>query len=159
MLDQAGQREMTNLASPEVNLKACCTAANQDLRQWKRGGGRQLPVELLHAVHDVELIIGQLITILVLAVGLQGKGYHRQPLASTNQGLLQDSRKDLTTFECVKLEEWGKCQWVACQQQEYPWGNATGQHADSKNASGKNANGKHANSGNVHGEECQWEPH
>jgi hypothetical protein len=46
---------------------------------------RQLPVELLHAVHDVKLIITQLITILVLAIGLQGKGYHRQPLASTNQ--------------------------------------------------------------------------
>ena len=46
---------------------------------------RQLPVELLHAVHDVKLIIVQLIAIHVLAVGLQGTGYHRQPLASTNQ--------------------------------------------------------------------------
>ncbi len=45
---------------------------------------RQLPVKLLHAVHDVKLIIGELVTILVLAVGLQGKGYHRQPLASSN---------------------------------------------------------------------------
>ena len=46
---------------------------------------RQLPVELLHAVHDVKLIVVELITILVLAVGFQSKGYHRQPLASPNQ--------------------------------------------------------------------------
>lgn len=47
--------------------------------------GWQLPVILLHAVHDVKLIIAYVVALLVLATSLQGKGYYRQPLAPTNQ--------------------------------------------------------------------------
>lgn len=72
-------------ACGKLLMCACECTARALLRILGQVVSRQLPVELLHAVHDVELIIGQLITILVLAVGLQGKGYHRQPLASTNQ--------------------------------------------------------------------------
>ena len=45
----------------------------------------QLPMKLLHAVHDIKLIVAYVITLLVIAASLQGKGYYRQPLAPTNQ--------------------------------------------------------------------------
>ena len=47
--------------------------------------GRQLPMVLLHAVHDVKFVIAYVITLLVLTASLQGKGYYRQPLVPTNQ--------------------------------------------------------------------------
>ena len=44
-----------------------------------------LPVVLLHAGHDVILVIHTVIAVLVLAPVLQGKRHQRQPLASANQ--------------------------------------------------------------------------
>ena len=50
-----------------------------------QGVGGDLPVVLLHAGHDVVLVVHAVVPLLVLAALLQRKGHQRQPLAAADQ--------------------------------------------------------------------------